>query len=92
MAVDAYLAPFRDSEVEQIHNLHHVFKGRRSHILPALIEASDAMRIEILRDVAEANIRDDSICAVGMLSWFLQVKYSSDIVVLEFLIEGKLLD
>lgn len=71
MAVDANPPSLGNSEVKQIHNLHHMLESGGGHVFPALIKASDSMGIEILGDIAESNIWNDAIAAKGMLSWLL---------------------
>lgn len=92
VAVHAHLAALRNGQVEQVHDLHHMLEGRGSHVLPTLVKASDSMGKKLLRDVAEPHSGDDAVCAEGMLSWFLQVEYCANILVLKPGIEVEILD
>jgi hypothetical protein len=71
--VYAYLTALTNSQIEQIHDLHHVLEGRRSHVLPALVETPYPMCEKLLRNVAKSHSRHNPIATKGMLTWFLQV-------------------
>lgn len=73
MAMHTHFPSFRDGQVKEIHNLHHMLESRGRHVLPTLVEAPYSMREEFLRNIAKANIADDSIPAKWMLSRLLQI-------------------
>ena len=59
--MNRYLTTALNSSIKDVHDLHHVLKSGRSHVFPALIEPSDAMGIEVFRNIAKANIWNDAI-------------------------------
>jgi len=68
MAMDTYLPSIPQTHFKNVHNPHHMLECCRSHIFPALVEALNAMLIEVLRDVAEADGRDDPVSAIRVLA------------------------
>lgn len=54
-------------QVEDIHDPHHVIKGCSSHVLPAFVEELDAIGVETLGIIAEADFSEKSIPTVWVL-------------------------
>ena len=92
MAVDTNPPSLRNGQVKQIHNLHHMLKSSGRHILPALIKASDSVGKEMLWNIAESNVWNNSIRTKGVFPWLLQIKNRSDVVIFKFRIQSKLFD
>ena len=86
MTVHTYFSSIFETHIEKIHYSHHVLKSCTCHVLPTLVETVNSMSIESLRNIAESNFRDDSVSAVRMLSWLLEVEYCSYVFGFEFLV------
>ena len=73
MAVNTNSASVSEAHLKNIHDSHHMFESSTGHIFPTLVKAVNAMVIELLRDIAESNMGDDSVSAKRMFSGFLEV-------------------
>jgi hypothetical protein len=67
VAMHTDLALAVQAHVEDVHDLHHLLECRGRHVFPALVEAVYAVVVKILRDVAKADLREDTVPAVGVL-------------------------
>jgi hypothetical protein len=92
MAMNTDSSPILKSHIKDIHDSHHMLKCSTGHILPAFVEALNAVPIEVLRNVTEANFRNYSITTKWMLTRLLQVKNCPDLFLPEFLINIELLN
>ena len=77
--MNTYFPAFRNRKVKKIHDVHHMVKSSCSHILPAFIKASNPMRIEILRNIAETNCWDNTVSTIRVFPRFLQIENSFDV-------------
>ena len=68
MAVDRHLKSILNCWIKNVHYFHHMLKCCRCHIFPALIKPFDTMRIKILRNITESDLRNNSITAKRMLN------------------------
>ena len=57
--------------IGKIHDPHHMFKSSTSHIFPTLVKTMNSMPVEVFRNITEPHIRNNTITAEWMLSWFL---------------------
>jgi hypothetical protein len=92
VAVDTNFPAFSDAHVEDVHDPHHVLESSTGHVLPTLIETVNSVLVEVLWDVTETNIRNDSVTTVWVLSRFLQIQNCDDFLLLELLVNVEFLD